>query len=235
MRALAIAATGMSAQQTQCRSHRQQHRKYQHDIVQAFARRIHRSVLSDRSHAGCSEPHRRSARYRKGPNLGLGVRSVADAKAAHPGLAGADGQPLRSCGERPRMVSDRSDPNGETLYTRAGSFNTNADRPARDGGRLYRGSDDHHSAGNGGGHRQPDRARCSPSWTTRSRPVRWASSILPTLPTRPASIRSEAISIGRHRRPALRSSASPAIPATERSISAIWRARTSIPSRKSPS
>jgi flagellar basal-body rod protein FlgG len=58
--------------------------------------------------------------------IGLGVRSVA-AKAALRRVRWRRRATLRSCGERPRMVSDRRT-NGETLYTRAGAFNTNADR-----------------------------------------------------------------------------------------------------------
>jgi flagellar basal-body rod protein FlgG len=168
----------------------------------------------------------------EGAKLGLGVRSVAVRKLHMQGSLAQTGNPY-DLAVNGRGWFQIAGPNGETLYTRAGAFNTNADRQlvtadgytvdptiiipqgtvevtVNESGQVYA------------------------SWTTRSRPVRWVSSILPTLPMRPASIRSEATSIGRHWRPALRSSASPAIPDTERSISAIWRARTSIPSRKSP-
>ena len=77
MRALAIAATGMNAQQTQCRGHRQQHRQHQHDRLQARARRVHRPALPGRAPAG----RRRTAAARtpmpEGAQLGLGVRTAA--------------------------------------------------------------------------------------------------------------------------------------------------------------
>ena len=234
MRALAIAATGMNAQQTQCRGHREQHREYQHHVVQAFARGIHRSVLPDRSHAGRPEP-RGDAAIPEGANLGLGVRSAAVRKLHMQGALTQTGNPSTS--RSTAAAGSRSrDPNGETLYTRAGSFNTNADRPARDGRRLSARSDDHRSAGNGGGHRQPDRARCYAKLDNEVAPRQIGQLTLANFRQRggPRAARQQSLSRdhGVRRR---RSSASPAIPATARSTSAIWRARTSIRSRKSPS
>ena len=91
-----------------------------------------------------------------------------------------------------------------TLYTRAGSFNTNADGQLVTADGYQRRSRDHHSAGNGRGHRQQIGPGVCQAGQGGRRRARSASSTLPTLPMRRASIRWEAISTRRQSRPAFR-------------------------------
>ncbi len=78
MKVLAIAATGMSAQQLNRRGHREQHREHQHDFVQARPAGIHRSALPDRSGSqGRARTAAATVSIPEGASLGLGVRAAA--------------------------------------------------------------------------------------------------------------------------------------------------------------
>jgi len=231
MRALAIAATGMSAQQLN---------------VEVIANNIANinTTSYKRSRAEFTDlfyqvdrmqgvPNRAGeAAVPEGAKLGLGVRSVAVRKLHMQGSLAQTGNTY-DLAVNGRGWFQVVGPNGETLYTRAGAFNTNADRQlvTADGYTvdpviiIPQGTVDVTVNESGQVFAKLDN-EIAP---------RQASSTLPTSPTRPALIRSAAISTERRWRPAFPSSVFPAIPATARSTSTTWRVRTSIPSRKSPS
>ena len=122
MKALAIAATGMNAQQTNL------------EVIANNIANINTTGSSVRARnsrtcftrsTGCrASPTGPTASCRKAPDR---PRRQDDGgpQPAHPGRADHDRQPFRPRAERPRLVPDRG-ADGETLYTRAGSFNTNA-------------------------------------------------------------------------------------------------------------
>src|SRR3954462_11616353 len=169
----------------------------------------------------------------EGANLGLGVKSAAIRKLHIQGALTQTGNPY-DMAINGRGWFQVLGPNNEVQYTRAGSFNTNANSQlvTTDGYLL-------------------DPAITVPQGTvqvtvnqtgqvfakldTEVNPRQIGSSISPISPTRPASNRWAAISIARPRRPARRSSGCRAIPATARSTSNISKPRTSTRSRKSPS
>ena len=233
MRALAIAATGMSAQQLNVEviannianinttSYKRSRAEftdlfYQIDRMQGVPNRVGEGAVPE------------------GAKLGLGVRSAAVRKLHLQGALAQTGNAY-DLAVNGRGWFQVVGPNGDTLYTRAGSFNTNAD------GQLVT-ADGYNvdptiiiPQGTVGGHRQRVRAGVREAGRRDHSRGNWAGSRSPISPMRPVSIRSGAISTRRPSPPARRWSAFPAIPASERSISAIWRARTSIPSRRSPS
>ncbi len=155
MRALAIAATGMSAQQLN---------------VEVIANNIANinTTSYKRSRAEFTDlfyqvdrmqgvPNRAGeAAVPEGAKLGLGVRSVAVRKLHMQGSLAQTGNTY-DLAVNGRGWFQVVGPNGETLYTRAGAFNTNADRQLVTADGYHGGSRDHHSAGDGGCHRQPVR------------------------------------------------------------------------------
>ena len=222
MKSLAIAATGMNAQQPNvevianniANINTTSFKRARAEFTDLFYQMDRMQGVPNRG-GDVADPGRRQSRPRR--PLGCGPQ------AAHPGRADADRQHLRPRDQRPRLVPDRwvrttrrstPAPARSTPTPTASSSRWTATRRSRD----------HGAAGNGRGHRQPDRPGLRQAGQRKSSRGRSASSPSPTSPTRPASSRSAAISIGRPRRPARRSSASPAIPATARSTSTISRA-----------
>ena len=126
MRALAIAATGMSAQQLNV------------EVVANNIANINTTSYK-RSRAEFTDlfyqidrmqgvPNRAGeAAVPEGAKLGLGVRSVAVRKLHMQGSLAQTGNPY-DLAVNGRGWFQIAGPNGETLYTRAGAFNTNADR-----------------------------------------------------------------------------------------------------------
>lgn len=125
MRALAIAATGMSAQQLNVEvvannianinttSYKRSRAEftdlfYQIDRMQSVPNRVGEGAIPE------------------GAKLGLGVRSTAVRKLHMQGALAQTGNPY-DLAVNGRGWFQVVGPNGDTLYTRAGSFNTNAD------------------------------------------------------------------------------------------------------------
>ena len=107
MRALAIAATGMSAQQTNVEV-------IANNIanINTTASSAPRAEFTDLLYqaerlAGRAQPRRRERRCRKAPSIGLGVAHGRRPQPAHPGAAGQYRQPARPGAQRPRLVPDR--------------------------------------------------------------------------------------------------------------------------------
>ena len=181
----------------QCRSHRQQHRQHQHDRLtsarapnsptcstRSTACRACRTAPTDLADAGRRQHRPRRQDRRRSATLHI------------QGALTQTGNKLRPGAQRPRLVSDRRAPNGETLYTRAGAFNTNANGQlvTADGYLVHPG--DHDAARSGRGHRQQDRPGVCPHRYGKidlaaARPARRS----PTSPTKRASSRSAATSI----------------------------------------
>ena len=110
----------------QCRGHRQQHRQHQHHRLQAGARGVHRPVLSDRT-ACRAFPNRAALRpCRKAPISASASSTAGGAQVAHPGRAVADRQHATTWRSTGAGWFQIAAPNNDMLYTRAGSFNTNA-------------------------------------------------------------------------------------------------------------
>ena len=130
MRALAIAATGMNAQQTNLEVIANNIANINTTGVQAGAGGIHRPALPGRAPAGRSDPRRRRI-VPEGAQIGLGVRTAAIRNLHVQGALTQTGNKLDLALDGPGWFQvDGAD--GETLYTRAGAFNTNADRRTGD-------------------------------------------------------------------------------------------------------
>ena len=124
MRALAIAATGMDAQQTNLEVIANNIANINTTGVQARARGIHRPALSGGAAAG------RAARGGENPvpegaQIGLGVRTAAIRNLHMQGALAQTGNRL-DLALNGRGWFQVTGADGETLYTRAGAFNTNA-------------------------------------------------------------------------------------------------------------
>ena len=167
MLTLAIAATGMSAQEQKPGGHRQQYRQYQHDGIQALARRIHRPHVSVGTTDGRlqprprrHDPRRRAARPRRAHRR--------DTQPEHPGIADQYRQYARSRHQRARLVSGDDARRHHRLYARR-RFQHQRHRPTGDDRRLSGHAADPDTDQFDQYHGQPDRpgdgdafpARCS--------------------------------------------------------------------------
>ena len=170
MKSLAIAATGMNAQQTNLEV-------IANNIanINTTAFKRARAEFTDLFYQmdrmqGVANIAAQLSRSRKAPIIGLGVKLGGDPQPAHPGRADADRQHLRPGASTAAAGSRSLGPNNEALYTRAGSFNTNANGQlvTADGYLLDPG---HHGAA-GTRSRSPSTrpARCLPSWIDGSNP-----------------------------------------------------------------
>ena len=226
MRALAIAATGMSAQETNV------------EVIANNLANVNTTAFK-RARAEFSDLIYQSVRAEGVPNrggeevvpegaqLGLGVRTVGIRNLHAQGPLTQTSNPL-DVAINGRGWFEISGPDGETLYTRAGSFNKSADRSARHRRRLCGRSADHHSVRRRWKSSSTNPARSMPSCRGSRRRSCSASSRWSISPTTPAFSRSATTSIARPPRPASRSRAWPPTPASAASSRATSRAPTSI-------
>ncbi len=234
MKALAIAATGMNAQQTNLEVIANNIANINTTGFKRARAEFADLLYQTERTAGRADPRQcqhRAGRRHDRPRRQDGRR----AQRPYPGHADGDRQQLRPGAERPRLVPGRGRGRLRPVYTRAGAFNTNADGQLVTARRL-RGLARHHRAlGRRRGHRQQDRAGLRPDRRPDGPAEPRPADASPTSPTRPDWRRRATICSPRPPPPARRSSACPAIPATPRSSRAIWKAPTSTRSRKSPS
>ena len=142
MRALAIAATGMSAQEQNL------------EVIANNVANINTTGFK-RSRAEFTDliyqterlmgvaSRGRDATIPEGAQIGLGVRTAAIRSVNIQGALTNTGNTL-DLAINGRGWFQVTTPNGDTVYTRDGAFNTNAHGPARHHGRLYGDADDSH-------------------------------------------------------------------------------------------
>ena len=165
MKSLAIAATGMNAQQTNveiianniANINTTSYKRSRAEFTDLF-------YQIDRMQ-GVPNPRRRSRGTGRG-QIGLGVRSAAVRKLHIQGSLAQTGNPY-DLAINGRGWFQIAGPNGEdALYPRR-LLQHQRQQPARDAATATGRSDDHHSAGNGRGHRQRDRPGVRASWTRK--------------------------------------------------------------------
>ncbi len=231
MRALAIAATGMAAQQTNV------------DVIANNIANINTTAFK-RARAEFSDLIYQSDRAEGVPNrggeevipegaqIGLGVRTVGVRNLHIQGSLAQTSNPL-DVAINGRGWFQISGPSGETLYTRAGSFNKNGTGQLVTGdGYLVDPSITFPATRSKSSSTNPARSTPAPPASRRrssSARSRWSIS-----PTIPACSRSATTSTARPPPPARRSPASPAIPASAAFIRDTWSSPTSTRSRRSP-
>ena len=135
MRALAIAATGMSAQE-------QNLEVIANNVANINTTGFKRSraeftdlIYQTERLMGVSN-RGRDATIPEGAQIGLGVRTAAIRSVNIQGALTNTGNTL-DLAINGRGWFQVTTPNGDTVYTRDGAFNTNAERPARHHGRLH--------------------------------------------------------------------------------------------------
>ena len=166
MRALAIAATGMAAQQTNVEVIANNIANINTTALQARPRRIHRPALPVGARCRACPTAAATTSVPEGAQIGLGVRTAA-IRNLH--MQGALTRPATSSTWRSTGAagSRSTGADGETLYTRAGAFNTNATGQLVTVDGYAVASGDHHPGRRGRGHRQRDPARSTRASTAR--------------------------------------------------------------------
>ena len=156
MRALAIAATGMSAQE-------QNLEVIANNVANINTTGFKRSraeftdlIYQTERLMGVST-RGRDATVPEGAQIGLGVRTAAIRSVNLQGALTSTGNQL-DLAINGRGWFQVTTTNGDTVYTRDGAFNTNAERPDRHRRRLYGDADDGRAAERNRHHRQPDAA-----------------------------------------------------------------------------